>query len=349
MSREIEIARPQTAGEEELQLQLALAMSKEEAEQEEQKRKSDDVRLQLALSQSQQDFKKSQEKMQSHMVDLLDVNLGGDPTPVDPWGMPQPPRPQHSASALDPWQPASANSTPKLDPWGLAAASSSPPTNLSPVNTGPAHVAKHDPWSPTSQGSSTDLDEFDIITNRNRATSPKTNGNMTTSDPFELNLLGESLSSAGPSPSTGATKKTPQSFLGENSALVNLDNLVTTNKQNNPTLAANPFSDPTVPPVPRPVFNTQPPKPSINEIKQQSFAQFSTSSQNTLSGFGPAPSYSSTTTDQFRNNGTLGNQAQAVIQDPWTPITTSNAPINGNGNVGAPWMKANEPANPFLS
>jgi epsin len=55
--REIENARPQTAGEEELQLQLALAMSREEAEQEEQKRKSDDVRLQLALSQSQQDFK----------------------------------------------------------------------------------------------------------------------------------------------------------------------------------------------------------------------------------------------------------------------------------------------------
>lgn len=57
MPRDIEIARPQTAGEEELQLQLALAMSREEAEQEEQKRKSDDVRLQLALSQSQQDFK----------------------------------------------------------------------------------------------------------------------------------------------------------------------------------------------------------------------------------------------------------------------------------------------------
>ncbi|XKL68647.1 hypothetical protein PGB90_006416 [Kerria lacca] len=54
---EIECARPQTAGEEELQLQLALAMSREEAEQEEQKRRSDDVRLQLALSQSEKEFK----------------------------------------------------------------------------------------------------------------------------------------------------------------------------------------------------------------------------------------------------------------------------------------------------
>lgn len=57
LPRDLEVARPQTIGEEELQLQLALAMSREEAEQDEQKRRSDDVRLQLALSQSQQDFK----------------------------------------------------------------------------------------------------------------------------------------------------------------------------------------------------------------------------------------------------------------------------------------------------
>jgi hypothetical protein len=53
----LDLARPQTAGEEELQLQLALAMSREEAEQEEQKRRSDDVRLQLAISQSQNEYK----------------------------------------------------------------------------------------------------------------------------------------------------------------------------------------------------------------------------------------------------------------------------------------------------
>ena len=54
---ELEAARPQTVGEEELQLQLALAMSKEEAEQEEQKQRSDDVRLQMAITQSEEDFK----------------------------------------------------------------------------------------------------------------------------------------------------------------------------------------------------------------------------------------------------------------------------------------------------
>ena len=52
---EMEAARPQTVGEEELQLQLALAMSREEAEQEETKSKSDDMRLQLALQKSKED------------------------------------------------------------------------------------------------------------------------------------------------------------------------------------------------------------------------------------------------------------------------------------------------------
>ncbi len=52
---DLDLARPQTAGEEELQLQLALAMSREEAEKEEERRRSDDVRLALAMAQSQED------------------------------------------------------------------------------------------------------------------------------------------------------------------------------------------------------------------------------------------------------------------------------------------------------
>lgn len=46
-------------------------------------------------------------------------------------------------------------------------------------------------------------------------------GSTTSPDPFDLGGLGNNLPQ-----STGAVKKTPQSFLGENSALVNLDNLV---------------------------------------------------------------------------------------------------------------------------
>lgn len=162
---------------------------------------------------------------------------------------------QHSSSLSsppisDPWQPlSSASSTPKLDPWsassqqqaGAAAiVTAAPPLATSPTNNNNLNntVAsnRHDPWSPTSQDSSTDLDEFDVISNRNKTLSPiKTNGTTngtSVSDPFELNLLDENLpvTGGGPQPSTGATKKTPQSFLGENSALVNLDNLVTASK-----------------------------------------------------------------------------------------------------------------------
>jgi len=48
-------------------------------------------------------------------------------------------------------------------------------------------------------------------------------GSMASSggDPFDLGGMAETLPA-----NTGAVKKTPQSFLGENSALVNLDNLV---------------------------------------------------------------------------------------------------------------------------
>ncbi|XP_064539878.1 epsin-1 isoform X8 [Drosophila montana] len=136
---ELEMVRPQTAGEEELQLQLAMAMSREEAEQEEAKRRSDDVRLQLALSQSEQDFKDTsgrpiaapkKEEQQSHLLDLLDISLGatsisspplgaagGAPAAVvDPWATPS----SRAASQLsDPWAGAAS---PHVDPWHPSAA-----------------------------------------------------------------------------------------------------------------------------------------------------------------------------------------------------------------------------------
>ncbi|XP_041450526.1 epsin-1 isoform X4 [Drosophila obscura] len=134
---ELEMVRPQTAGEEELQLQLAMAMSREEAEQEEAKRRSDDVRLQLALSQSEQDFngqpitRPKKEEPQSHLLDLLDISLGatsisspplgaagGAPAGVvDPWATPGAARAPSQLS--DPW---SGTSSPQVDPWHPSAA-----------------------------------------------------------------------------------------------------------------------------------------------------------------------------------------------------------------------------------
>ncbi|XP_076286255.1 epsin homolog lqf isoform X6 [Lasioglossum baleicum] len=323
---ELEAARPQTVGEEELQLQLALAMSREEAEQEEQRRRSDDVRLQLALSQSQQDFKAPQTEKQSHMLDLLDVNLeeasGGANAQTDPWGVPvtaPPPRPQpqndpwsapttsstspmvdpwapvppqRPSAAIDPWRapapsPVPVTSPPTADPWSPVPATGEAETNKkqagregatsaspsfnnptltqnigfaaqSPQNIGfaappPPNIgfnlpAASNSFNATSNGFNgtgssfnhfptanqnnsgasplSDLDEFDVITNRNKLGSspqPVNNGGSLSPDPFDLGAIGENLPT-----STGAVKKTPQSFLGENSALVNLDNLVST-------------------------------------------------------------------------------------------------------------------------
>ncbi|XP_018366942.1 PREDICTED: epsin-2 isoform X3 [Trachymyrmex cornetzi] len=368
---ELEAARPQTVGEEELQLQLALAMSREEAEQEEQRRRSDDVRLQLALSQSQQDFKTPQSEKQSHMLDLLDVNLGeasGSSVQTDPWGIPitaPPPRPQPqndpwsvpttstTSPAIDPWTPVPPQRpTATIDPWRAPAPS--PATVVSPPRT-------NDPWSPVPSTTTTesetnkqgaqdsitspspsfnnsnltqnigfaisspqnigfnlppvssaaatfstsngfngtepgfnnfptqnngaatsplsDLDEFDVITNRGKlGASPQTVNNDGTSsggDPFDLGGMAETLPA-----STGAVKKTPQSFLGENSALVNLDNLVsaTAIKPSAPAPAAtisysaNPFA--TV---------TPPPRPTINQIRQDPWTANTTTANPFLS------------------------------------------------------------------
>ncbi|XP_018307599.1 epsin-2 isoform X3 [Mycetomoellerius zeteki] len=371
---ELEAARPQTVGEEELQLQLALAMSREEAEQEEQRRRSDDVRLQLALSQSQQDFKTPQSEKQSHMLDLLDVNLGeasGSSVQTDPWGIPitaPPPRPQPqndpwsvpttstTSPAVDPWTPVPPqrprSSAATIDPWRAPAPS--PATVVSPPRT-------NDPWSPVPSTTTTesetnkqgaqddvtspspsfnnsnltqnigfaisspqnigfnvppvssaattfstsngfngtgpgfnnfptqnngaatsplsDLDEFDVITNRGKlGASPQTVNNGGTSsggDPFDLGGMAETLPA-----STGAVKKTPQSFLGENSALVNLDNLVsaTAIKPSAPAPAAtisysaNPFA--TV---------TPPPRPTINQIRQDPWTANTTTANPFLS------------------------------------------------------------------
>ncbi|PRD33330.1 UNVERIFIED_CONTAM: Epn2, partial [Trichonephila clavipes] len=76
---DLEQARPQTAGEEELQLQLALAMSKEEAEQSERLKRNDDLRLQMALSKSEEETKTSIPHSDSAMNDLLGLSLQPDP------------------------------------------------------------------------------------------------------------------------------------------------------------------------------------------------------------------------------------------------------------------------------
>uniref|UniRef100_A0A8C1QJG4 Epsin 2 n=1 Tax=Cyprinus carpio TaxID=7962 RepID=A0A8C1QJG4_CYPCA len=212
-SSELEQARPQTSGEEELQLQLALAMSREAAEQEERMRRGDDLRLQMALEESRKDSntgkvaKKKKEVGESVSIDLFDYPSWSSPkptAPVDPWGLPS------ASSSVAPLKSS--------DPWGSPPA----PAAADPWSPVPATLSSFDLFSTPNGTSREDLSEFDSL--RSSALPSQTSLSVG-SDLFDI--------------PSGPTRKTPESFLGPNAALVNLDSLVGKLPQQAPV--SNPF------------------------------------------------------------------------------------------------------------
>ncbi|XP_022831239.1 epsin-2 isoform X1 [Spodoptera litura] len=349
--REAELARPLTAGEEELQLQLALAMSREEAERDERRRRSDDVRLQLAISQSQQDFqttdglpppKKGQSSsQQSHLLDLLDVNLSSPPSTappplVDPWAGEQP-RPETSSDA---W---SAVGSPAKDPWAPAA----PADPWAPV----AHAKS--PVSVLSSPSSSELEQFDALSQR-----PRNNlNNNTEPDPFDLTALSDSLTPKPSSPAGAAgMKKSPSAFLGENSSLVNLDRLLQPAAADLAP-AHNPFADPAPPPArPAAAMFTQPPpaRLTMNELKQQQMGLTGLNFGTASPAFG-APAPMPTMAAPLAPSGIAGGMPTGGLApslapagvapgaDPWAPVPAPRST--------SPWSPPHQrhTPNPFLS
>uniref|UniRef100_A0A8C2GZ74 Epsin 1 n=1 Tax=Cyprinus carpio TaxID=7962 RepID=A0A8C2GZ74_CYPCA len=226
-----EQAWPQSSGEEDLQLQLALAMSKEEAEQ-------------------------------SSLMELSGVDPWG--APASGSAGPSPPPALASASTAGPWGPAdpwgaaSPASPPSTDPWGGAPATVAPDPwgdSSSRVNSDPwASTAvtppSADPWAPSVAPAPTPLSgstdpwaaegaapATDGLTSdpwsgsvkqTNGTADPErrgssviggdTGGGGSTGSPVPFDL--SSLSSSLP------VRKTPESFLGPNAALVDLDSLV---------------------------------------------------------------------------------------------------------------------------
>uniref|UniRef100_A0A8C9E599 Epsin 2 n=1 Tax=Phocoena sinus TaxID=42100 RepID=A0A8C9E599_PHOSS len=295
VSSELEQARPQTSGEEELQLQLALAMSREVAEQEERLRRGDDLRLQMALEESRRDTVKFPKKKETTLLDLMDALPSAGPAApkAEPWG------PSASASQTNPWgAPAAPSST--SDPWP-SFGKDLPRT--SPLPT-PAHL-----WSPrwgstwqrkwrhrtalplSPQGlfdlfsnlNGTIKDDFLNLDNlpnfkKTKAASPPAQNSGTTSpDPFESQP--PTVASSKPS----GTRKTPESFLGPNAALVNLDSLVT--KPAPPAQSLNPFLAPGAAAASAPVnpFQVnQPQPPTLNQLRGSPVLGSSAS-------FGPGP------------------------------------------------------------
>ncbi|XP_062387324.1 epsin-2 isoform X2 [Sardina pilchardus] len=317
---ELEQARPQTSGEEELQLQLALAMSREAAEQEERMRRGDDLRLAMALEESKKDNSgkliKKKKEPQSSLMDLMaPLPEGAADQAADPWG--PPPAGAGAAAAPDPWQAYGAAPKPAatVDPWSLSGpgAGASASASVTPMKSadpwGPTAAPAADPWSTagpkasatgsfdlfsTSNGTSReDLSEFDSLRNSAAAGDRKGSYGLPTytsmsgsPDLFDMQSGGAHM------------RKTPESFLGPNAALVNLDSLVTKPPQL-PAPGPNPFlltggAAPAPAPAPQNPFQiNQPQPPTLNQMRVSPMPGFGGLSQRSadplpLSSMAPA-------------------------------------------------------------
>ncbi|XP_043328898.1 epsin-2 isoform X5 [Cervus elaphus] len=382
VSSELEQARPQTSGEEELQLQLALAMSREVAEQEERLRRGDDLRLQMALEESRRDTVKVPKKKEQHsshpqqttLLDLMDALPSAGPaaqkaepwgpstsaSQTNPWGAPAAP-----ASTADPWpsfgkDPPGAKPAASVDPWGAptgAGTHSAPKGSdpwAAPQQPAPSAGKAADPWAaasaakPVSSSGSFDLfsnlngtikddfSEFDNLRTSKKAAkaaSPPAQNNGTSSpDPFESQPL--TVASSKPS----GARKTPESFLGPNAALVNLDSLVT--RPAPPAQALNPFLAPGAATASAPVnpFQVNQPQPlTLNQLRGSPVLGGSAS-------FGPSPGVEPVASmTSVASHPALGASSSSL--PPLGP-----AAMNMVGSLGVPpsATQATGTTNPFL-
>ncbi|XP_041434073.1 epsin-2 isoform X2 [Xenopus laevis] len=334
VSAELEQARPQTSGEEELQLQLALAMSREVAEQDERVRRGDDLRLQMALEESRKDTIKvprKKGKQQSTMLDLLDALPPGAPAPRKPdtWAAAVATKSQSdswnvaavSPSSSDPWQSFGSGTKPAApqDPWGGKSGSStqSLSKNSDPWTTPKASQIVNsatDPWGakpavktsvsitglafdPFSNLNGTtkdDLSEFDSLRTSSKvsadsiSTLPSLRSNTTSPDPFD------SKPASVTSSKQTSFRKTPETFLGSNAALVNLDTLVSMPPPPapilNPFLASGAAATTSTPPV-NPFQVNQPQALTLNQLRVSPMMGVSPVF-NTIPGVGAEPLFS---------------------------------------------------------
>ncbi|XP_036152337.1 epsin-2 isoform X3 [Myotis myotis] len=393
VSSELEQARPQTSGEEELQLQLALAMSREVAEQEERLRRGDDLRLQMALEESRRDTVKVPKKQepssypqQTTLLDLMDALPSSGPAAqqaepwgpsasanqTNPWGGPAAP-----ASTSNPWPcaaqdflraspsparlPTGAKPASSVDPWGVPAGASTHSSSTSSDSWAapqqPAHGAERaaDAWAAASAAKPAaasgafdlfsnlngtikdDFSEFDNLrTSKNTAEAaaslPSQKSGTTSPDPFES----QPLTTSKPS----SARKTPESFLGPNAALVNLDSLVT--RPAPPAQSLNPFLAPGAAAASGPVnpFQVNQPQPlTLNQLRGSPVLGTSVS-------FGPGPSVEPMAVASMTS--TASHPALGASSSSLAPL--GPATMNMVGSVGIPptAAQATGTTNPFL-
>ncbi|MBN3306816.1 EPN2 protein, partial [Amia calva] len=306
-----------------LRLQMALEESRKDSgkggkkkKEEERMRRGDDLRLQMALEESRKDSGKGgKKKKESALMDLMDALPEAEQAP-DPWGGAA--AAAAAASAPDPWQSYGAVSKPAIsvDPWGSSSASATPMKSAdpwgSPASSTPLAQAAPDPWAsgpanrpkntttgnfdPFSTLNGTSKDDFsDFESLRSSSMMPgKVNGFLVEGDARGSSSL-PSRPGASASPdlfdSSGlstSSRKTPESFLGPNAALVNLDSLVT--KPAQPAPVSNPFLAPGAPPPAQAQVNpfqiNQPQPPTLNQMRVSPMMGMSSQ------GFGTMPSMS---------------------------------------------------------
>nr|XP_009668630.1 PREDICTED: epsin-2 isoform X2 [Struthio camelus australis] len=272
VSSELEQARPQTSGEEELQLQLALAMSREVAEQH-----TTLLDLMDALPSSAPAPQKTEPWGPPAVANQTDPwggsavaatasdpwqSFGAKPAAsVDPWAAPAGSTTQSLSKNVDPWAPAQSSSTaakPSVDPWGPAPANK-------PLST--SGSTSFDLFSNLNGTVKDDFSEFDTLRTSKKpaesgSTLPSQHSGTTSPDLFD------SQHSSITSGKQSAARKTPESFLGPNAALVNLDSLVS--KPPQPVASLNPFLAPGAATAPTPInpFQVNQPQPlTLNQMR----------------------------------------------------------------------------------
>ncbi|XP_061631868.1 epsin-1 isoform X1 [Phyllopteryx taeniolatus] len=251
---------------EDAEIRYAITLSKEMLQEEERLRRGDDLRLQMAIEESKREKAKPEESalMELSAADPWGTPAAAVPAAVGSAGPSPPPTlpiatsGPWGATATDPWGVASPASPTSADPWGGGAPPPSvahPPdpwgetsnrvNNVDPWGSSAVTPPSVDPWGPTvppstsSSGGAVDpwakdvpVPASDPITpdiwsdsakHTNGTGDPERRGSSATACnstgspiPFDLSSLGSSL----------PVRKTPESFLGPNAALVDLDSLV---------------------------------------------------------------------------------------------------------------------------
>ncbi|TDH15923.1 hypothetical protein EPR50_G00014270 [Perca flavescens] len=275
---DLEQARPQTSGEEELQLQLALAMSREESQKEQCCRQGDESLLQKALDESRRESQSgTQESAMLDLVDIFGPSSEAPPQPKDPWNSAQPP----GDITSDPWDSVAVHSsTPVIgspwtaphlssnesNPWAPCADSRTDPWEAAPLSPSPVN---HDWDSPTDGelfGVMADTDPFaDSKPNpfgADTPVKPLVNGRESASpEMFDLSRLAPPLSAPTP-----RMCRTPEAFLGATGAsLVNLDALIPSNPSSK--LHSNPFLSGLSAPSPTNPFHCDQPRLTLNQMR----------------------------------------------------------------------------------